>query len=256
MRYYLKFTVLLTIAVSAILGILSMKNNPHVKSYKSFEPVAVIELFTSQGCSSCPSADKLLSQTIETAKNKDQKIFALSYHVDYWNRLGWSDPFSNKLYSQRQYEYVNKLSLNGAYTPQMVVNGIYEFVGSDSRALSRAISGALNTNAIINFKILSAEISGKAVRVKFLTEGNSISSFINFALVSLNETTDIKRGENGGLSLKNENVVRQLISQNFSASGEIEFVPQPDQSAENTAVIAFIQDKNNYKILGAAMTRL
>ncbi len=104
MRSSLKFTALIIIAASAILGILSMKNNPATQVDGSFEPVAVIELFTSQGCSSCPSADKLLSQTITTAKNKGQKIFGLSYHVDYWNRLGWSDPFSNKLYSQRQYE--------------------------------------------------------------------------------------------------------------------------------------------------------
>src|ERR1700722_14103794 len=82
------------------------------KSEAQFEPVAVIELFTSQGCSSCPPADKLLSKTITSAKTNGKKIFALEFHVDYWNYLGWSDPFSDKEFSERQNEYASAMKLN------------------------------------------------------------------------------------------------------------------------------------------------
>ncbi len=93
------------------------KSSVQIKPAKNttgvFAPVAVVELFTSQGCSSCPSADKLLAQTINNSNGK--KIFALSFHVDYWNRLGWADPFSNAAFLKRQNDYVTALNINGAY---------------------------------------------------------------------------------------------------------------------------------------------
>src|SRR3954452_5453128 len=89
---------------------------------------AVIELFTSEGCSSCPPADELVSRLL--SENK-QNIYILSFHVDYWNRLGWKDSFSDPAFSARQKQYANYLSLDGVYTPQIVVNGEHQFVGSD-----------------------------------------------------------------------------------------------------------------------------
>lgn len=121
------------------------------KSPSPFEPVAVIELFTSQGCSSCPPADVLLSKTITDAKENGKKIFAISFHVDYWNRLGWTDPFSDKKYSDRQSAYADQLNPGQVYTPQMVVNGEKEFVGSDQKALNDALQHSLNTNATAAF---------------------------------------------------------------------------------------------------------
>lgn len=223
----------------------------------SFQPVAVIELFTSQGCSSCPSADQLLAQTINDAKNDGKKIFALSFHVDYWNRLGWADPFSSKEFSQRQSAYASQLNLNGVYTPQMVVNGSRQFVGSDEHELKEALNKSLNTVPVAAFKALSATLQNNTPpQVKFSLDGAYAGCNINFALVSLSETTSIKRGENGGLTLTNENVVRQFISIPAVAEGEIHFKASPVPAGNNMAIVAYLQQANNLKIIGAAMAEI
>jgi len=106
-------------------------------------PVAVIELFTSQGCSSCPPADKLLTETVNRAKAGQQSVYALSFHVDYWNRLGWSDPYSDARYSARQRQYARQLNTATIYTPQAVINGRQEFVGSNRTRLNTLLADAL-----------------------------------------------------------------------------------------------------------------
>lgn len=242
----LAFLILIVIVVTN-----SFKTSPQ------FEPVAVIELFTSQGCSSCPQADKLLAKTIADAKQNGEKIFALSFHVDYWNRLGWADPFSDKKYSERQSEYANAISGISVYTPQMVVNGSTQFVGSDENDLSNALTKTLNTKTEASFKNLSATVQdGKAPHVEFTLDGNFSECKINFALLSLSETTSVKRGENGGHTLVNENVVRQFITQPATASGVISFELSPLPLKNNSAIVAFIQRTSDLKIIGAAMAHL
>jgi hypothetical protein len=222
-----------------------------------FEPVAVIELFTSQGCSSCPPADHLLAQTINEAKKKRTKIFALSFHVDYWNRLGWTDPFSTKEYSERQSEYASQMQHGSVYTPQIIVNGSTEFVGSDASRLQKALSASLNTKTEAGFKTLTATVqNNEAPKVKFSLEGNYTGCKINFALVALSETTSIKRGENGGVTLTNENVVRQFISKTATQDGEINFNEKPLPVTGNVAVIAYLQRSSDMKIIGASMATL
>ena len=221
-----------------------------------FEPVAIIELFTSQGCSSCPSADRLLSQTINDAKKDGKNIIALSFHVDYWNRLGWADPFSDKKYSQRQSEYASTMQLESVYTPQMIVNGNSEFVGSSQSNLESALDKSLNTKPTAVFKTLAAAIqNGNPPNVKYELDGNFSGCKINFALVSLNETTSIKRGENEGRILKSENVVRQFISTPANSNGEINFEKNPVPALNNMAIIAYVQS-SDLKIIGAAMAQL
>jgi len=227
------------------------------KNTYTFEPVSVIELFTSQGCSSCPPADKLLAETITEAKKDGKKIFALSFHVDYWNRLGWIDPFSDKKYSQRQSDYVSALNLNGAYTPQMIVNGTTQFVGSDKSSLSNALDKSFTTNAKANFKTLTAKsVEGKSIHLQYSLDGEFSNSKINFALVSLAETTIVKRGENGGRTLTNENIVRQFISTQATSSGEIDFALSPLPTKNNQTIIAYIQRNSDLKIVGAATAEL
>jgi len=226
------------------------------KKTLQFEPVAVIELFTSQGCSSCPSADRLLSQTIKEAKKEGKNIFALSFHVDYWNRLGWADPFSDKKYSQRQSEYASRMQLRSVYTPQMIVNGSSEFVGSNQEDLESALDKSLNTKSTVVFKTLTATIqNGTPPNVKYELEGNFSGCKINLALISLNETTFVKRGENGGRSLKNENVVRQFISIPAKINGEINFENNPVPVLNNIAIVAYVQG-SDLKIIGASMAEL
>jgi len=243
--------VILTACGSAAIA---PKPSPATENKMTFEPVAVIELFTSQGCSSCPPADALLANTITDAAKENKRIFALSFHVDYWNRLGWSDPFSSAAFSQRQNDYVRSLALEGAYTPQMIVNGTSEFVGSDKAALTANLDKAFNTKALASFSSLTASYSDH-IKVHYAIDGDIKGATINFALVSLSETTAVKRGENGGRTLTNENIVRQLITSNASASGDMEFAPKEVPAKDNAAVIVFIQQQNGKKIIGAAMAK-
>ena len=105
---------------------------------------AVVELFTSEGCSSCPPADKLLGQIDERARADGSRVFPLAFHVDYWNHLGWTDPFSSEASSNRQRDYGRALHLESIYTPQMIVNGEREFVGSNGEIAEKAVSEALS----------------------------------------------------------------------------------------------------------------
>ena len=217
------------------------------------ESFAIIELFTSQGCSSCPQADKLLSQTIANAKKDGKKIMALSFHVDYWNRLGWLDPFSEKKYSQLQRDYASALHLSNVYTPQMIVNGTTEFVGSNNNELTNALERSLHTTPAAAFKMLTATFQvGAPPLVKYELERAVPGCKLHFALVSLNETTYVKHGENGGHILKNENVVRQFISAPISVKGQIQFDVSPIPEKNNLAVVAYIQQED-LKIIGASM---
>jgi hypothetical protein len=213
--------------------------------------IAVIELFTSQGCSSCPPADKLLNSTISKATKEGQNVFALSFHVDYWNRLGWTDPFSDARFSERQRNYAAQLN-SSVYTPQMLVNGSKEFVGSDAAILNRSLEAALNKSPLARFSRLSYKEKDGDLQVDYELEGDYNNTRINFAVVSLSETTSIKRGENGGLTLTNENVVRQFTSAAAAKTGSISFKAGSLPPKNNRAVIAYIQNNDNLKIIGAA----
>ena len=251
----MKKVILLSVIV--VLLIAGFAFQPNFQKKASFQPVAVIELFTSQGCSSCPSADKLLAQTINEAKKDGRNVFALSFHVDYWNRLGWADPFSAKEFSQRQNTYASQMNLNGVYTPQMVVNGSTQFVGSDEHDLKTALDKSLSIIPLVSFKTLSVNLQNNAPpQVKFSLDGMYANCNINFALVSLSETTSIKRGENGGLTLTNENVVRQFISIPAVAESEINFKASPVPAGNNMAIVAYLQQNSNLKIIGAAMAEI
>ena len=251
----MKKPILLSVIISLLIAGSAFQSN--FKSRASIQPVAVIELFTSQGCSSCPSADHLLAQTINEAKKDGRKIFALSFHVDYWNRLGWADPFSAKEYSQRQRFYAAQLNNNSVYTPQMIVNGSRQFVGSDEHDLKDALNKSLNTAPAAAFKTLTASLQNNTPpRVKFSLDGSYAGCNINFALISLSETTSIKRGENGGLTLTNENVVRQFITVPATAQGVINFKLSPVPAGNNMAIVAYLQQSSNLKIIGASMAEI
>lgn len=255
----MKFPIIILAAVAfGTVAAFSIKKTPSENKQEStlFEPVAVIELFTSQGCSSCPAADRLLTRTIEASAQKDQKIFALSFHVDYWNRLGWADPFSSARFTRRQSEYVSAMNLNGAYTPQMVVNGRSEFVGSDKTSLSRSLSKALATKAGVYFTKLTALNSAGIIKLQYALDGKFAGMNINVALVSAEEITVVKRGENGGRTLKNENVVRQFITEKAGAAGEISFSASPVPAKNNMVIVAYVQEENTGGIVGAAMVKM
>src|SRR6204780_1466035 len=121
--------------------------------------VVLVELFTSEGCSSCPPADALLRQVNGTQTNAGQLIVGISEHVTYWNSLGWSDPFSSSVYTERQNAYGERFHLEGVYTPQMVINGAEQIVGSDRAALLHAVEQEEEQRPRISLRILSLRVA-------------------------------------------------------------------------------------------------
>ncbi|MHA1107490.1 MAG: DUF1223 domain-containing protein [Alphaproteobacteria bacterium] len=161
----------------------------------------VVELFTSQGCSSCPPADKLLG---ELARRDD--VLALSYHVDYWNYLGWRDPFSSAAATERQRSYRRTLGKRFVYTPQMVINGSDQAVGSGRGKVLRLIERA---RSMENLRI-SVDHPGKGraeIRIGGISSHKG-SAAVWLAFYDRRHVTEISRGENQGVKLVNSNVVR------------------------------------------------
>jgi hypothetical protein len=212
--------------------------------------IAVVELFTSEGCSSCPSADALLAE-LDAEKKKD--VYVLSYHVDYWDRLGWKDAFSKPEWTARQAAYVNHFNLESSYTPQAVVNGTKEFVGSGKLQLYTAVDNSLRKSGREPLQIKATK-QGDIVNVTYTTMPLK-NAVINFALVQSEASTRVGRGENSGKELHHINVVRDLISvpatQNSSA---VSFIVPRNFSAGAYKVIAFMQNKTNFEIVSATKT--
>lgn len=189
-----------------------------LKTIETFEPIAVIELFSSQGCSSCPPADALLSRTLA---KRGQNVIGLSFHVDYWDRLGWKDPFSDNKFSERQQNYARKMNLNSCYTPQMVVNGIKEFVGSDELKLNSALNKVLAEKQKLAFKNTTITTSGSQPVLHYQLQGDSKNAYLRVAVISLKKVTSVERGENAGATLVNEHVVKQFISNDAQHEGDV-----------------------------------
>ncbi len=208
---------------------------------------AIVELFTSEGCSSCPAADALLGNL---AGEKKKNVYVLSYHVDYWNRLGWKDPFSKPEWTARQAAYVNQFNLESAYTPQAVVNGKHEFIGSSNAQLYNLVEKALNEEAFTRLHI-SAELKAGKINISYeLPPENNVT--INLALVEEKTSTNVRRGENGSRHLVHTNVVRELVTRNRSDINSLSLTIPANFNPANFKVIAFIQNIVDLKIISAA----
>ena len=170
----------------------------------TFPSVVVVELFTSQGCSSCPPADVLL----EKVKNQyPQEVFALSYHVDYWNYIGWEDPFSHARYTKRQSYYNQKLGYRGNYTPEAIVNGKEHFVGSSSGKMYSKINKYKAQKAQNTIALSNVIRNGNSISFDYSIDGDISDKTLRAVLVLDERITSVKRGENRNRTLKNSNIV-------------------------------------------------
>ena len=215
---------------------------------------AVVELFTSQGCSSCPPADAALARVHQVAQEKNLEVLCLSFHVDYWNRLGWTDPYSHPEHSERQRSYASASGSSRVYTPQMVVNGKTEFVGSDTRKASSAIRSALKQlpGSAIELASTSPRDS-RVVNINYRTSGTGEHDVIRIALVSRPPANKVDRGENAGRTLRHVNVVRELKTiPLMEKAGRVQFKLPPELAGKDAAVIAFVQHAETMEITGAA----
>jgi hypothetical protein len=165
----------------------------------------VVELFTSEGCSSCPPADKLLSDLIKQQPVEGALIIGLSEHVDYWNHLGWKDPFSDHLFSARQSAY----AATDIYTPQMIVDGRESFVGSDRVAAFAAISKAASTQKA-PIALSWTTSTPRALSVKFSGGAPAAGGTVFLAIVEDDLQSSVRAGENSGTVLRHSAVTRRL----------------------------------------------
>lgn len=217
---------------------------------------AVVELFTSEGCSSCPSADRLLGNIVEEARQRHQPVFALAYHVDYWNHLGWKDIYSRASFSRRQQQYARALDASSIYTPQMIVNGSHPFVGSDEIEARAFIKKALarDISAYINFG-LHLDRARKELTIRYEIAGIRCWGAIQVrvALVERGLKRAIKSGENRGRILYHENVVRSFMSRGAVGPSSKFSLPIPEGvNPINSSLILFIQENHSMEILAAA----
>lgn len=224
--------------------------------------VAVVELFTSEGCSSCPPADALLRQIHLKRAPSGQLIVGISEHVTYWNSLGWKDPYSSPLFTDRQSTYASRLSPEGAYTPQMVLNGRDQFVGSNSASLDRALrDDAKRTHA--DLRILSSTLSADGVDVKFSFSGHTSKPLDVIAvLTDDSDRSNVLRGENSGRLLAHVSVARSLTRvATFAGDAEKSIhlaLPEGFQVAAGAGhhIVLFAQEAHQGAIVGAATASL
>jgi hypothetical protein len=228
--------------------------------------VVVLELFTSQGCSSCPPADRLLSR-LGRDPELGERVAPLSFHVDYWNRLGWRDPFSSPEWSERQERYARALRARSVYTPQLVVDGKREMVGSNEGLVLDAIHHSLAEPPVGRLAVEVGAPEDGALPVSVTAEledgaGHAPPLDLMLALFQTGLETEVPRGENAGRHLANDYVVRRL-TRVTELSPETPRVEQslrlpvdPEWGAGDLGVAAFLQNPKKLTIGAAAVGRV
>ena len=218
------------------------------------EGAVVLELFTSQGCSSCPPADALLEK-IDQEGNSN--IVALSYHVDYWNYIGWEDPFSSARYSMRQSKYNRKFGSRSNYTPQIVVNGQEHFVGSDAAKLRQSIK---NYSKLVSENSIEIETISKndgEIKLNYRIEGPIVEKDLRAVLLIDKRSTEVSRGENRNRNLTNSNIViSELEKELKNSSGDLTFTIPTIVDREDDLRVAILIENAVSDITGAAKSKI
>lgn len=215
----------------------------------------VVELFTSEGCSSCPPADALLRTLDATQPVSGVQLVVLGEHVDYWDDLGWKDTFSSHAFTDRQGAYVDRLHLASSYTPQMVVDGSYECSGSDGRRAAQAFEKA-RALPKIGVRISAVKLENGSLRAHLETDASPSKSEVFVALVLDHAESQVLRGENGGHRLQHVAIVRSLTRVGKTSKGEAFSKDMSLKAAPSEVpyrLVAFVQEPNQGKILGATV---
>lgn len=252
----MKFAVFPVLALGAAWALAAAGRAP--SSSPDRRAPVLVELFTSEGCSSCPPADALLAELAKSQPVEGALVIPLSEHVDYWNDLGWSDPYSSKLFSERQNAYAAVFHNSGIYTPQAVVDGRVELVGSDRKGLERAIASASKEPKVDVGVARGAGGSSLKVRVEpSKSAPKGAGAQILLAIVESDLQSSVSRGENSGKRLFHTAVVRRLdviglVPDAGKFEKEIRVVLDPSWKRENLSAVAFVQERPSGRILGAA----
>jgi hypothetical protein len=220
--------------------------------------VAVIELFTSEGCNSCPAADDLAAKIARDAREQGKPVFVLAMHVDYWDYLGWKDPFAQSQFTKRQRAYAAALKKaggnGGVFTPEMVVNGSMGFTGSDERQAKQAIERSIVDATRLKVEpSVVARKAGEPVKVRASVKGDTRWTMLCVAIVEDGLNIDVPKGENAGKTLRHDRVVRafgQVAVKDDRAEVELK-LPNGVKEA-GCRVVVFAQEEKTMRIAGAA----
>jgi hypothetical protein len=255
-------TALLTLVPFRYLRTVSAEPRP-IADATTRTPV-LVELFTSEGCSDCPPADAVLEKLDRSQPVPNTQLVVLSEHVDYWNDIGWKDPYSSHEFSIRQGDYAHRFRLDSAFTPQMVVDGDAQLVGSDERRAILAIEGAAKAEKI-RLALSSVHLEGNTV-VAHVESGalpsstSSKSANLLLALADDSDQSNVRGGENAGRILTHAAVVRSLtqvgtIGRGGAFSGEVK-VSSANANPRNLRVVAIVQEMATGRVLGVDSVRL
>jgi hypothetical protein len=253
------------IAALAFVGLASCRSgSTPVSEARADEPagsasgVAVVELFTSEGCSSCPPADAVLA---DLARDAGRPVFALAFHVDYWDELGWRDRFASPENTARQRRYARALGSTGVYTPQMIVGGTEQFTGSDGDRAAVAVGRALARPASVRLSVHPRSTGPSSVAVDYEAPGAPAGSVLNVVVVERSASTSVRAGENAGRTLQHANVVRSFVMLTMSSStGSVGVQLPASLPRDGSELIAYVQrvsaDGGGMPILGATRSPL
>lgn len=205
-------------------------------------PFAVVELYTSEGCNSCPPADAALAEWVATSREHDARVFPIAFHVDYWDALGWPDPYADPRHTSRQRSYASAFGTSTIYTPQMIVNGVEQLSGSNRDAASASIARALATAATATIALGSESGAGGSVVVRWRVEGAPDDAEIAIAVVEREIVSRVRAGENGGKTLQHENVVRVFATTAIGGGdGATSLVVPASVRRSRAEIIGFVQ---------------
>ncbi|HEV8039746.1 MAG TPA: DUF1223 domain-containing protein [Bryobacteraceae bacterium] len=250
------------LAIFALLGL------AHTEAADDRRVPVIVELFTSEGCSSCPPADQLLSRMDRTQPVAGARVIALEEHVDYWNSLGWTDPFSSSQYRVRQNDYGRKFLNDNIFTPQMIVNGQAQFVGTDADRAAQEITRAAQAQTTLvelktSPKAGDPDLVDLSVEVTNTAGGKAHNSNVYLAVTESDLSSNVQRGENSGRLLRHAPVVRsfgvigKIDSKGSSAGAITSTLRLPREwKRENLRAVVFVQERDSYKITGAGMAEL
>lgn len=214
--------------------------------------VAIVELFTSEGCSSCPLADETLQEMTGILQKEGKNVLPLAFHVTYWNRLGWIDPYSQEIFTERQKKYVNTVKFSQLYTPQAVVNGQQEFVGSDPISFRNLVTEAVSKAD--QYSIQACVSNTDTTRITYQVNKQPKNVILNVAIVENYSENHVSKGENKNRTLKHYNIVRVFNTYEIAnPRGEVDLQWPEGLKKENSKVILYLQQPKSLKIVGGCV---
>lgn len=256
MKRYLSLVIVFAFTACGVRVAESQKSEVPNPPPPAISPV-IVELFTSEGCSSCPAAERGLQFLVREQPAPTAEIIPIALHVDYWDYLGWKDPFASPIFSKRQDSYRSRFKKDSSYTPQFVIDGQFEVAGADTAAVTRSV--------------LSAAVSKKAAVTAVFRDGQIIVEIsgaghddanVMIAIVEDKLTRQIENGENRGRKLEHMYVTRELITAgSFKRTDDSKTLEhrvgfKPDWKRSDLAAVVFVQEEKARKIVGAAKVAL